>query len=161
MNRSYFFSIIIAVIAILLVASFSDAAGKTEIIAKYGQYVSYKNGIVYDEKTNLEWIVGPDKDTTWDEAKAWVESLSVEGGGWRMPTRAELKTLYQKGTGTHNFTPLLKTTGSWVWSGETEGSSSAWAFFFAGGYEAWPARYRSTIGRGFAVRSRRWCDSRR
>ena len=111
MNRSYFFSIIIAVIAILLVASFTGAAGKAKIIAKDGRYVSYKNGIVYDEKTNLEWIVGPDKDTTWDEARAWVESLSVEGGGWRMLTREEVKALYKKEAGSRNMTPLLKTTG--------------------------------------------------
>ena len=120
MNRSYFYSIIIAVIAILVVASFSDAADKAKIIAKDGQYVSYENGIVYDEKANLEWIVGPDKDTTWDEAKVWVESLLVEGGGWRMPTREEVKALYKKGAGSRNMTPLLKTTGWRVWSGETD-----------------------------------------
>ncbi len=154
MNRSYFFSIIIAVIAILLVASFSDAADKTKIIAKDGQYVSYKNGIVYDEKTNLEWIVGPDKDTTWDETKAWVESLSVEGGGWRMPKRAELKTLYKKGVGSRNMTPLLKNTEWWVWAGETEDSSSAWFFGFSH-MEGWSTRGPSDSVQGFAVRSRR------
>jgi hypothetical protein len=153
MNRSYFFSIIIAVIAILLVASFSDAAGKAEIIAKDGQYVSYKNGIVYDEKTNLEWIAGPDGGTTWYEAKRWVEN--VPGGGWRMPTRAELKALYKKGAGSRNMTPLLKTTGWLVWSGETKDSSSAWGFYFDYGCERWPNRGCSGLGRGFAVRSRR------
>ena len=156
MNRSYFFSIIIAVIAILLVASFSDAAGKAEIIAKDGQYVSYKNGIVYDEKTNLEWIVGPGKDMTWDEAKAWVESLSVEGGGWRMPTREELKALYKKGAGSCNITPLLMTTGGHVWSGEVRDSFTAWYFTFYGGYESWHYRnYPGNLCWGFAVRDRR------
>jgi hypothetical protein len=120
-----------------------------------GQYVSYKNGIVYDEKTNLEWIVGPDKDTTWDEAKAWVESLSVEGGGWRMPTKEELKALYKKGAGSFNITPLLKTTGGWVWSGKTEGVSSAWYFSFEYGLGIWRYRDASSTARGFAVRSRR------
>ena len=84
-------------VAILLVASLSKAAEKAKIVAKDGQYVSYENGIVYDEKTNLEWIAGPDKQTNWDEAKLWVESLSVEGGGWRWPTKEELKSLYKKG----------------------------------------------------------------
>ena len=94
--------------ATLLVASFSDAADKAKIIAKDDQYVSYENGIVYDEKTNIEWVAGPDKDMNWDEAKAWVESLPVEGGGWRMPTKDELKSLYKKGAGERNMTPLLK-----------------------------------------------------
>ncbi len=154
MNRSNFFSIIIAVIAILLVASFSDAAGKAEIIDRDGQYVSYKNGIVYDEKTNLEWIVGPDKNTTWYEAKKWVENLNVAGDGWRMPTIKELRTLYKKEAGPRNMTPLLKTKGWWVWSGETEGSSSARAFSFINGYNAWGNRDYSWNGRGLAVRSR-------
>jgi Fe-S cluster assembly scaffold protein SufB len=141
--------------AVLLVASFSDASEKTKIIAKDGQYVSYKNGIVYDEKTNLEWTVGPDKDTTWDEAKAWVESLSVEGGGWRMPTIAELIALYKKGAGSSNMTPLLKATGGSVWSGETEGSSTAWRFSFITGHEEYVDRNHSFYDRGFAVRSRK------
>ncbi len=155
MNRSYFFSIIIAVFAILLVAPFSGAADKAKIIAKDGQYVSYKNGIVYDEKTNLEWIIWPGKDMTWVEAKAWVESLSVEGGGWRMPTREELKALYKKGAGSCNITPLMMTTGGYVWSGQTEGESSAWYFTFGLGNEQWLIRnYLGYPTRGFAVRSR-------
>lgn len=155
MNRSYFYSIIIAVIAVLLVASFSDAAETAKVIAKDGQYISYENGIVYDEKTNLEWIVGPDKDTTWDEAKAWAESLSLEGGGWRMPTREELKALYKKGAGSYNMTPLFKTAGWWVWSGETEGVSSAWYFGFEFGLGVWRNRDASSTARGFTVRSRK------
>ncbi len=155
MHRSNFLSIIIAVIAILFVASFSNAAEKAKMIAKDGQYISYEDGIVYDEKTNLEWIVGPDKDTTWDEAKAWVESLSLQGGGWRMPTREELKALYKKGAGSYNITPIFKTTGGWVWSGETEGVSSAWYFSFEFGTGIWRNRDASSTARGFAVRSRK------
>ena len=155
MNRSYFFSIIITVIAILLVASFSDAAGKAEIIDRDGQYVSYKNGIVYDEKTNLEWIAGPDKNTTWYEAKKWVENLNVAGDGWRMPTIKELRTLYKKEAGPRNMTPLLKTKGWWVWSGETKGRSSARSFIFTIGDKFWHYRGHSNSFRGFAVRSRR------
>ena len=142
-------------VAIFLVASFSHAAEKAKIVAKDDQYVSYENGIVYDEKTNLEWIVGSDKDTTWDEAKAWDESLSVEGGGWRMPTIAELKSLYKKGAGSQNMTPLLKTTGGSVWSGETQGPSKAWRFSFITGHEEFVDRDHSFFDRAFAVRSRK------
>ena len=97
--------------AALLVASLSDAAEKAKVIAKDDQYVSYENGIVYDKKANIEWLAGPDKDVTWDGAKAWAESLSVGGGGWRMPTEDELKSLYKKGAGSRNMSPLLKTSG--------------------------------------------------
>ena len=116
--------------ATLLIASFSDAADKAKIVAKDEHYISYENGIVYDEKTNIEWLAGPDKFVTWDEAKAWVESLSVAGGGWRMPKKEELKSLYKKGVGERNMTPLFKITGYRVWSNETEGESGAWFFNF-------------------------------
>ena len=87
-----------------------------------------ENEVYYDKNTGLEWLAGPDKPTNWYDAKKWVESLTaVAGGGWRMPTRKELETLYQK-RGKCNITPFLKTTGCRVWSGETRDSSSAWGF---------------------------------
>ena len=83
-----------------------------------------------------------------------VVSLNVDGGGWRMPTRKELKSLYKKGVGSRNMTSLLRTVGWRVWSGETKGSSSAWAFTFIFGLEDWDTRNSSYLRRGFAVRSR-------
>ena len=46
-----------------------------------GIYMADANGIVRDTHTGLEWKAGPDKDTTWGEAKSWVESLDLDGGG--------------------------------------------------------------------------------
>ena len=119
-----------------------------------GIYVVYANGIVKDTKTGLEWKVGPDKNTTWNEARSWVQSLDLDGGGWRMPTLDELEALYRKGAGDCNMTPLLKTTGLGVWSGETEGSSNARLFGFDTGDRYWNTRNDSYNRRGFAVRSR-------
>ena len=141
--------------AFLFGASYSDALKKAKVIAKDGHYVSYENGIVYDKKAKFGWLAGPDKDVTRDEAKAWVESLSVEGGGWRMPTKEELKSLYKKGAGSRNMTPLLKTTGWRLWSDETKGSEAAWFFnFYDGDYE-WSPRESFHSPRVFAVRSQR------
>ena len=137
------------------------------MIERDGNYVKFDTGVVYDKKTSLEWYAGPNRDTNWNEAKRWVENLTVSGGGWRMPTRQELKHLFKKGAGERNMTPLLKTTGKYVyvWSGETKGSLSAWIFGFfvddngyerwPGGYESWHGRDHSKFVRGFAVRSRR------
>ena len=124
-------------------------------INREGIYVAYANGIVKDTNTGLEWKVGPDKDTNWDEARSWVQSLNLDGGGWRMPTTDELKTLYKKGPVPENMTPLLKTTGLGGYRvGETKGSSLPRAFDFTFGYGGWfPRGYSDTI-RAFAVRSR-------
>ncbi len=134
-------------------SSFTKTEAKE--IDRDGTLIAYATGVVYDKKTDLEWIAGPDRDTTWYEAESWVENLNVAGGGWRMPTTAELKSLYKKGAGSRNMTPLLKTTGWWVWSGETKGLSSAWTFKFINGYEGPNDRDNSYYRRGFAVRSRR------
>ena len=123
-------------------------------VGREGVYIAYANGIVKDTKTGLEWVAGPDKDMTWDEAKAWVESLNVGGGGWRMPTVKALEGLYEKGKGDRNMTPLLKATTWWVWSGEIKDSSAAWDFDFYYGKRSWYYRNNSYYYRAFAVRSR-------
>jgi len=129
--------------------------GKSKITAHDDTCISYAYGVIYDKNTGLEWVAGPDKDTNWYEAKRWANNLNIAGGGWRMPTIAELRTLYKEGIGSRNMTTLLKTTGWWVWSGEAEGMSSAWYFFFSEGGKLWGGRGRSSYTRGFAVRSRR------
>ena len=127
----------------------------SKVIAHDGTFIAYASGVVYDKNTGLEWYAGPDKDTKWKQAKRWTERLQVAGGGWRLPTIKELKTLYEKDVGTRNMTPLLKTTGWLIWSGETKGSFRAWGFHFGPGYEFWLTRDISHNAQGFAVRSRR------
>lgn len=105
---------------------------------------------VKDTKTTLEWVAGPDRDTTWDEARSWVQSLSDYGGGWRMPAMKELETLHRKG----DTFLLSNTTGKWVWSGETKGLSAG-LFSFRYGVGKWISRGYSKGYRGFAVRLRK------
>ena len=133
----------------------ANPTAKPAVVDRHGHYIKYAIGIVKDTRTGLEWYAGPDKDTNWNEAKRWVESLNVANGGWHMPTRKELEALYKMGTGKRNMTPLLKTTGWQVWSGETKDSSSSWGFGFGSGFEFWDTSAFSSDRRGFAVRSRK------
>ena len=142
-------------IAIIGFAAPSSSISSSKENAQDDRFIANDNGVVKDTETGLEWYAGPDKDTNWNEAKRWVESLNVAGGGWRMPTRKELKSLYKMGAGKRNMTPLLKTTGWQVWSGETMDSSAPWGFGFGSGFEALDNRAFSSNRRGFAVRSRR------
>lgn len=125
------------------------SCASVEEIARDDRFIAYSNGVVKDTKTGLEWVAGPDKTTTCYMAKLWVESLSIDGGEWRMPTVKELKTLYQKGKGERNMTQLLKTAGWWVWSGEAKELS----FGFRYGIPYKIKCYYSSYHRGFAVRS--------
>ena len=106
-----------------------------------------------DTDTGLEWVIGPDQDTNYAQAEQWVAACKVEGGGWRMPTRAELKTLYRSGVGERNMKKPITTSGWWVWA-EPKDSSSAWGFNFSNGNEVWDYRDDSDDDRVFGVRSR-------
>jgi uncharacterized caspase-like protein len=123
-------------------------------VGRDGRFIAFSNGIVVDTSTGLEWKASFNKDTNWNEAKSWVLNLNLDGGGWRMPTMDELEALYKDGKGKRNMTPLLKTTGWWVWSGETKSSSGARTFYFRYGDRTWNYRGNSFDKRAFAVRSR-------
>jgi Protein of unknown function (DUF1566) len=127
-------------------------------VGRDGVYIAYANGIVRDTKTGLEWVVGPDMGMDRIDAKAWANSLNVGGVGWRLPTLAELKGLYQYSKGDYNMTPLLKTTGPWVWSSQDAGMQQLY-FNFDNGRDGFFALANGIIFspqslRAFAVRSR-------
>ncbi len=105
----------------------------------------------YVKKKN-DPFVGPE-DKTWYKAREWVEKLTVDSGGWRMPNTEELQSLYKQGAGERNMTPLLKTTGWWIWSGVTSGSATALGFSFKNGSGNYSFRSFSGSNSGvFAVR---------
>jgi hypothetical protein len=120
--------------------------------ARDARFVKRESGIVLDRATGLEWFAGPDRDTSWEEAEEWIQNLSLEGDGWRMPTRKELKSLYKQDEGWCNISPLFKTRGHYVWSSEKVGLSHAWGFCFNIGDEFFPRCNYSRAARGFAVR---------
>ena len=83
-------------------------------------YQVSQEGVIFDAENNLKWLVGPDKDINHYDAERWVENLTVAGGKWRLPTIAELHTLYQRGVGKCNVDPLFNISliYLWVWSSE-------------------------------------------
>jgi hypothetical protein len=109
-------------------------------------------GIIKDNQTGKEWMVGPDKDMTWDEADVWAKKLETDGKNWRLPKKSEVATLYQKGAGNRNLDPVFQTTGWYVWT-ESEDSKNAWSFYL---YDGEPVNYLKGAGsqrRAFAIQS--------
>ena len=127
------------------------SVSKSRIITRKGPIIKYENGILYDTETNLEWIAGPDKGTSWSDAKSWVQNLSLDGGGWRIPERHEAERLFEKGSST--IIKLLKITGRRVWVRKTTGSLSGWPWIFHRRYTY--SYLRESFYRAFAVRSRK------
>jgi hypothetical protein len=144
-------------IGLQVAARGSEASGLEGIIPTGDRrFIEGESGIIIDTHTGLEWFAGSDKDTTWDEANNWVKSLSIDGSGWRMPERNEVKSLYIKANGEPNTSCLFQDTSWFVWTSETESSlvnSYAWGFSFYSGYELRPLCSSSDYARGFAVRS--------
>ncbi len=133
----------------------SGPEGETRILPAFLtiRFMGSSEGTIADSRTGLEWVVGPDRETNYAHAEQWVANCKLMGGGWRMPTRQELRTIYQQGIGERNMDSVFKTTGWWVWA-EPKDSSSAWNLGFSNGYENWYLRSSSGNGRGFGVRSR-------
>jgi DNA-binding helix-hairpin-helix protein with protein kinase domain len=118
-----------------------------------GRYWVSLEGVIFDTSTNLEWYLGPDQNTSWEDAKSWAEGLAVDGGKWRMPSREELKTLYQKGRATRNMDAFFKTEGWILWAGEVQDSDTAWCFALRTGKDGKLGRTSNYTCRAFAVRS--------
>jgi hypothetical protein len=87
-----------------------------------------KELVVNDTKNEVQWVMGPDADMNWSEACAWVKNLSIDGGGWRMPTRSELRGLFSFAYFTErNIPDSFETTGWFIWSGDKK--APIYAFF--------------------------------
>jgi hypothetical protein len=86
--------------------------------------------LIVDSQLDLEWVVGPDRETNYFEAKSWIASLKVEGKQWRLPTNKELETLFVDGLGARNIDPTFKMTGWKVWSSDFHDTSAASCFRF-------------------------------
>ena len=140
-------------------ASNVEAIIKEQRQAAKKTYQVLSSGIIQDAKTGLQWLVGPDKNTSWYEAKDWVENIDTSqyGSGWRMPTRKELPTIYEPGKGNCNIDPVFVSPRDYlyVWSEKTYSSLSAWYFAFHYGSEYWRYRSISYDSRVFAVRAGR------
>lgn len=140
----------------VIAQAFAKRSGSlvTDLATGATRFAVTSDGVITDSQTSLEWVVGPDRDTDYGEAAQWVANCKVAGGGWRMPTRQELATLYQQGVGERNLDPAFETMGWYAWS-EPRDSSTAWALRFRDGIEEWLHRDNSySYDRVFGVRSR-------
>ena len=114
------------------------------------RFESDSAGVVTDNVTGLEWMVGPDSDVRWYDACNWVSEL---GDDWRMPIRAELVELYNAGI-TANHWRLFSNTGLTVWTGqETSSRLTAYDVGFTDGDIDATNKSTYYCHRVFAVRS--------
>lgn len=134
--------------------SYGMSATGMGVIASDGHFQMLGDGVIRNTKSGLEWYVGPNRDINWENAVAWVDGLQVACGGWQMPTRNQLKGLYQEGVKSGNMVSFFKNmVGMRVWCGQTRGLTMAWYFPFNGNEAS--SRYKDDTyrKRALAVRS--------
>ncbi len=122
------------------------------------RYSVSPEGVITDSNNGMQWVVGPDLRTTYDGAEEWVKNCRIAGGGWRMPTRAELRCLRVKDVNTTNIDPIFKTTGRTIWAEPKEAGEGyepcGWCLRFIDGWETLRGRsYYDEGTRAFGVRS--------
>jgi len=105
-------------------------------IASDGRFKAYDNGTVKDTKTGLMWAKKDNGcSVTWQEAKEYCENY--RGGGytdWRMPTRDELKRLYDRNKSYQatpqpynvHLTELIQLTACCVWASDASKTRGSW-----------------------------------
>lgn len=104
------------------------------------RFVVETDGSVRDNETGLLWPATDNNgDVDWATAKAHCQTL---GSGWRLPTVAELLTLWDTGaqenqpcTGllTCRVTPHIRLSGLTPWSDEAFSPTEAWYVYFNDG----------------------------
>lgn len=88
------------------------------------KYTNAGGGVVRDRLTCLEWQRTPAPKTyTFTEAKAYCKGLTLDGGGWHLPTRLELSTIVDSSRSgpAINTTAFPGTPARFFWT------STAWA----------------------------------
>ena len=121
------------------------------------RFVDNGDGTVTDTKSGLMWASQDNGvPVNWPDAMDYCENLQTAGyEDWRMPTLAELSSLYNPNTqnknGYHTI-GLITTTAQSCWSAETRGDSAG-RFNFTYGKKYWLRRFYSGPTRVLPVRT--------
>ena len=131
MKRKKHWALMALILPLLWVCLQGSALGQVD--PQPPRFTKAADGVITDHTTGLQWYVNSNPDINFHQAKAWAETLTVAGGGWRLPTVAELKALYQKGASRNNMDPIFQGPDAWAWSGDMYDARAAYGFAFYSG----------------------------
>jgi|LQYC01.1.fsa_nt_gi hypothetical protein len=109
------------------------------------RFMVTKDGVITDTKTGLQWAPNLLQEAAnWEDSKAFVENLNFGGfTDWRLPTLAELESLYDKSLGVEcKLSSLFRLQANccYAWSSELYGTSDARYYRFTDGGQYWCSR---------------------
>jgi hypothetical protein len=127
---------------------------KENVILFFSPFLIDLDGVVTDPETGLQWVPAPDKAMSWDKANEYVKKLNLAGGGWRLPSKEELRQFYDKGKAC-GFPKGLLGGGWYVWASDLNGPM-AWHLAFSNRHENWTNRDNDNKDfRALAVRTKK------
>jgi hypothetical protein len=120
--------------------------------------------VLLDTLTDLEWTRRDNLgDINWNNARQYCRTLEISGGGWQLPTLAQLSQVYTQGRdgtarcggGLCPVSPKFYLTGQWFWaSDEHEDPAGAYIMSLALGTQGTLSRSTSSKRRALCVRRR-------
>lgn len=156
---------------IAAIIAFALAGAAVAYAASASRFVVMGCGLILDTEKQKEWYIGPDKDMNFTEAKEWAKNLTSCEGDWRLPTRDEIKDLYNpkfkvgkpwkspsKKSYQAKIDPAFNAIGKgiWVWTGEIKDEKFSYLFSFDNGNLGWSIHDLATpCRRAFAVRDKK------
>ncbi|MDX2452128.1 DUF1566 domain-containing protein [Desulfosarcina sp.] len=120
------------------------------------RFVDHADGTVTDNRTGLMWATTDNgSPINWPSALYYCQKFSIGGhADWRMPTIAELKSLYDPeavNPNGYHLTRLINTSAQTCWASETRGNQAA-RFNFTHGEVYWLRQFYSGPTRVLPVR---------
>jgi hypothetical protein len=120
-----------------LLLSGSVAMGSSQVLAAdttaTSEMIDQGGGVLTQVATGLQWAQSDNgSDIDWNAAGKFCAG---KGSGWRLPSVAELLSIYDKsgeistvcGAGfTCKVSPLFSLTGPWAWTDEASNAMSTW-----------------------------------
>jgi hypothetical protein len=149
--------------AISLLFLHTSAADSPDAVGNPHRWTILGNGVLADGRTKLQWLKNDNgDDIDWNDAKSYCEG---QPGAWRLPSLAELKTVYdahERGVKCAETTCQVSSnfhiTGTWFWSATqvgkdaTDGIELAWGVLMTNGASTQAVRDASYGSRALCVR---------
>ncbi|MCB1754421.1 MAG: DUF1566 domain-containing protein [Gammaproteobacteria bacterium] len=113
-------------------------AGFGFIAATHNDFQNIGDTVVLDKISGLYWQkYGDETMRNWSEAKSYCEGLELEGGNWRLPSRAELLSLVDFGRSQPAidtaYFPTTRSFNYWAVTPYTGTPGHAWSILFSEG----------------------------
>lgn len=118
---------IFTVLAVVILAGVFNANAAEK--ARDGRFIAYDDGTVWDSQSNLLWASRDNgSNINWSDAEEYCKTYDGSGyKGWRLPTKDELLTLYDRsifGNNGYRLTKLITLSGSYPWTSDVQGSEA-------------------------------------